>query len=219
MLLEQQGGDLVIRFESEVALTITLQNFSLENLDNLSVATSAAVTVGNLLFASETAIQDQFDVINSDQTLEQVLRPNIVTFLNGLDNITQGLENSDDIIDGQAGNDRLAGLSGNDKLRGGQGNDALWGGTGDDILSGGAGLNQLNGGSGSDQFVLSQLGTAIIQDFVVAEDWLSWENQNALGQISAQLSGQNTVLLYAGQTVATLLNVQVTDITLLFTRT
>jgi Ca2+-binding RTX toxin-like protein len=82
-------------------------------------------------------------------------------FLGDLDNRFRGLKNTNDIIDGQEGDDRISGMSGDDLLRGGigndwlngnKGNDILEGGDGDDILSGGSGKDTLTGGAGVDQF-------------------------------------------------------------------
>ena len=150
MNLTQVGKDLVITFAEVPTLQVTLQNFALENLDNLTTATWASATTGNILFDGQSAIADSFDVTDADQDLAVVLRPNTVTYLNDRDNTTQGFDQSDDQIYAQGGNDTLSGLSGNDTLNGGAGNDLLLGGAGDDILVGGAGNDTLVGGLGSD---------------------------------------------------------------------
>ena len=180
LLITQVGNDLIINFEGVENTEVVLKDFALENLDNLTIETGASLSIGNILFEGESSIQDSIDVINADQNLGSVFRENTVTFLNDLDNNTQGLNNSDDVINGQGGNDTLTGLGGNDTLRGGAGNDTLFGGIGDDylfggadddLLYGGAGNNQLNGGSGSDLFVVSPgEGFDTILDFNVAED-------------------------------------------------
>ena len=150
MLLSQTGSSLVIDFEDIANTTVTLQNFVLENLDNHSTNTGVSLTVGNILFQGDTAIWDSFDVINANATLTQVLRPNFVTFLNDLDNKTNGFDYSNDVINGQGGNDTLRGLGGNDLLRGGEGNDILLGGAGCDILVGQWGDDYLEGGLDDD---------------------------------------------------------------------
>ncbi len=214
LLLEQEGSDLVIKFEGDPSLSVRLKDFSLEQLDNLSVETWASATVGNLQFGnSSTLTQDDFDVINSDQQLEQVVRPNTVTFLNELANRTAGQEGSNDVINGLAGDDYLLGLSGSDQLRGGAGDDWLWGGADDDILSGGVGFNQLNGGSGRDQFMLSSAGTVIIQDFVMGEDWLSFEDIALPAQVSAQVVNRNTLLFDQADLLAVLTGLQSSSLT------
>ena len=169
MLLTQNGTNLEISFEDITNTKVVLQNFNLENLENLSKAHGASVDLGNILFDGQNTNQDSYDVLNADATPTTV-RSNAVTFLNDLNNTVTGLDNSNDVINGQGGNDRLDGRSGNDLLRGGMGNDTLIGGLGNDTLVGGDGDDTLNGygttvsndsqldtligGSGSDTFVL-----------------------------------------------------------------
>jgi hypothetical protein len=73
-----------------------------------------------------------------------------------------------DHLRGMVGSDELRGHSGNDTLLGGAGSDQLWGlagadslngGTGDDLLSGGTGADTLIGGQGSDRFVFDARST------------------------------------------------------------
>ncbi|MGF1566686.1 MAG: DUF3574 domain-containing protein [Nodosilinea sp.] len=102
-------------------------------------------------------------------------------FLGDLNNRFDGFKNSDDIIDGQGGNDRIRGLSGDDLLRGGAGHDWLNGNFGHDILLGeggndtligGRGIDTLTGGEGHDSFrfnTLRQVGDRIT-DFVAEDD-------------------------------------------------
>jgi Ca2+-binding RTX toxin-like protein len=77
LLLTQNGNDLEITFEgvpySKVVLV--LQNFALENLDNLA-------QVGNILFDGQTSITDSFDVFNANSTQNTIFKKNTVTFLN-----------------------------------------------------------------------------------------------------------------------------------------
>ncbi|WP_442938539.1 beta strand repeat-containing protein [Nostoc sp.] len=146
-LLIQNGNNLEISFDgAEFGSTVFLQNFVLENLDNLA-------QVGNILFYGQTSITDSFDVFNANSTQSTLFKKNTVTFLNELDNNVNGFDNSDDVINGQGGNDKIDGLSGNDLLRGGMGNNTLIGGAGDDTLRAGGyslGSNLLNGGDGND---------------------------------------------------------------------
>jgi Ca2+-binding RTX toxin-like protein len=58
--------------------------------------------------------------------------------------------NQNDILSGDAGDNRIDGGAGNDSLVGGAGNDTLLGGEGDDTLVGGMGSDSLSGGLGSD---------------------------------------------------------------------
>ncbi|MBE8990610.1 calcium-binding protein [Nostoc sp. LEGE 12450] len=145
LLLAQNGKNLEITFETQFLSKIILQNFALENLDNLA-------QVGNILFGGQTSITDSFDVFNANSTQSTIFNKNTVTFLNDLNNNVKGFDNSDDVINGQGGNDIIDGKSGNDLLRGGTGNNTLIGGTGDDSLSANypTGNNLLDGGDGND---------------------------------------------------------------------
>jgi len=60
-------------------------------------------------------------------------------------------DDSANVIDGLAGNDRIWGLDANDDLKGSEGNDTLKGGDGDDTLDGGAGKDRLDGAKGKDE--------------------------------------------------------------------
>ncbi|MEH2233787.1 MAG: hypothetical protein V7K71_29820 [Nostoc sp.] len=144
--LIQNGNNLKVSFEN-VPNTITLQNFQLENLDNLKAS-------GNILFDGQTNIADSFDVFDANSTQTTLFNKNTVTFLNELNNNITGFDNSADVINGQGGDDIIDGKSGNDMLRGGAGNDTLVGGAGNDTLVGNAGANSffnlsdLNGTNG-----------------------------------------------------------------------
>lgn len=162
MLLNQDESDLFITFEGVDETGVILEDFTLKNLDNLTTLTGASADIGNILFDGQTETEDSFDVVDAGQKLDRVFNQNSVTFLNDLDNNTQGFNNSDDVINGQGGDDILMGQSGDDLLRGGAGSDTLVGALGNDTLG---------GGSGSDQFVLEVgAGTDTILDFTISED-------------------------------------------------
>lgn len=183
MLLTQEGNNLVISFEGVSDTRVVLENFNLENLDNLRRVTGASVDIGNILFDGQVAIQDNFDVFNANWQQNRIFNRNSVTFLNNSSNNINGLGGSNDVINGQGGNDTIDGLGGNDLLRGGfgndrifggQGNDYLAGGDGNDLLNGGVGQNTFLGGDGSDRFVLSNAGGPnTILDFVHAQDLIA----------------------------------------------
>jgi RTX calcium-binding nonapeptide repeat (4 copies) len=214
MKLTQVGKDLVITFETAPTLRVTLQNFALENLDNLTIATWASATTGNILFDGQDAIADSFDVINAKQDLAVVLRPNTATYLNDRDNQTQGFENANDQIHGQGGNDRLSGLSGDDTLDGGDGNDVLLGGDGNDILVGGMGTDILAGGAGSDRFVLKpNTGVDVIQDFQLGVDRIQLLEGLQPSQLAIVQDGNNTRLEFNHQPLAILIGVQAIQLT------
>ncbi|MDZ8258546.1 calcium-binding protein [Nostoc sp. ChiQUE01b] len=158
LLLTQNGNDLEITFEGKGRAKVFLQNFALENLDNLA-------EVGNILFDGQTTITDSFDVFNADSTQSTIFNKNTVTFLNDLDNNVNGFDNSDDVINGQGGDDLIDGKGGNDVLRGGvAGNDTLIGSAGDDTLSGSdsSGNKLLNGGDGNDFLSVSNSSTELL---------------------------------------------------------
>ncbi|MBN3959924.1 calcium-binding protein [Nostoc sp. NMS8] len=148
--LTQNGNNLEITFENVPNSKVILQNFKLENLDNLP-ATSSQPAIGNILFDGQTSITDSFDVFDANSTQTSLFNKNTVTFLNDIDNNIMGFDNSNDVINGQGGDDTIDGKSGNDLLRGGAGNDTLIGGEGNDTLDGGVGNNTLDGGSGDDR--------------------------------------------------------------------
>jgi hypothetical protein len=176
MLLTQNGADLSITFNGVANTEVILQNFSLQNLDNLVTGSGSYVTTGNILFDGDTQIQDSFDVISAAEQPGSVAKANTTTFLNDLNNYTKGKENSNDVINGQGGNDTLLGLSGNDILRGGDGNDRLDGGLGNDTLTGGA---------GRDVFVLKKgNGSDTITDFTHGEDFLGLAGGLTFSQLS-----------------------------------
>ncbi len=149
LLLTQKGSNLEITFENVASTKVILQNFKLENLDNLP-ANSSRPAIGNILFNGQTSIADSFDVFNANSTQSNLFNKNTVTFLNDLDNNITGFDNSDDVVNGQGGNDKIDGKSGDDLLRGDTGNDTLIGGAGNDSLIGGEDNDFLDGGTGND---------------------------------------------------------------------
>ncbi|MEH2058871.1 MAG: hypothetical protein V7K97_22490 [Nostoc sp.] len=170
--LTQNGNNLEVSFENVASTKVTLQNFELENLDNLP-ATSSQPAIGNILFDGQTSVTDSFDVFNANSNQSNLFNKNRVTFLNDLSNNITGFDNSNDVINAQGGNDNIDGKGGNDLLRGGAGNDILIGGVGNDTLDGGAGNDVLIGSAGADSFVYntsddfdsSTVGIDIISDF------------------------------------------------------
>ncbi|MHC5767539.1 MAG: hypothetical protein ACYTXI_18310 [Nostoc sp.] len=174
--LTQNGNNLEVTFENVANTKVTLQNFLLENLDNLP-ASSSISALGNVLFNEQTRITDSFDVINANSTQTSIWNKNTVTFLNDLNNNIAGFDNSNDVINGQGGNDIINGNSDNDLLRGGSGDDILIGGEGNDTLVGGVNNDILVGGAGADTFlyntdvafVRTDIGQDAIADFNSSE--------------------------------------------------
>ncbi|MFW9264513.1 cadherin-like domain-containing protein, partial [Nostoc sp. CALU 546] len=162
--LTQNGDNLELTFLDAASTKVTLQNFQLENLDNLP-------TTGNILFDGQTSVTDSFDVFNANSTQTNLFNKNTVTFLNDLNNNIAGFNNSNDVINGQGGNDIINGNSGDDLLRGGSGDDILIGGEGNDTLVGGRGNDILIGGVGADFFLYNSnaVGIDTIADFNSSE--------------------------------------------------
>ncbi|MEH2182932.1 beta strand repeat-containing protein [Nostoc sp.] len=154
--LTQNGNNLELTFEGVANTKVILQNFQLQNLDNLPAST-ARPAIGNILFGEfdeQPFIGDSFDVINANSTQTTLFNKNTVTFLNDLNNNITGFDDSNDVINAQGGNDSIDGLSGNDLLRGGTGDDTLVGGSGNDTLVGGTGDDTFVGGTDYDSFIV-----------------------------------------------------------------
>ncbi|MEH2211128.1 MAG: calcium-binding protein [Nostoc sp.] len=182
LLLLQNGNDLEITFEGNTNTVVILENFKLENLENLK-ASGGKPAIGNILFDGQNSITDSFNVLDSNSTDTSLGIKNTVTFLNDLNNNITGLEDSNDVVNGQGGNDKIDGLSGNDLLRGGTGNDTLIGGAGNDTLIGGTGNdslvgnNLLSGGYGNDYLSISGYRSFSYPDY----------------DYNSRLSGKNTL--------------------------
>jgi Ca2+-binding RTX toxin-like protein len=200
----------VLSFAGNTDTQVTLKNFHLENLDNLSKSTGAAIDLGNLRFDGQTRELDSFDVVNADATVSLIFNRNTVTFLNDRDNTTSGFDRSNDVINAQGGNDQITGLSGDDLLRGG---------AGDDVLDGGLGNDRLTGDAGHDRFVLAAgNGTDTITDFTVGQDLLALAGGLSVGQLTiAQGTGADVgnTLIRTGSSelLAVLTGVQASTIT------
>ncbi len=170
--LTQNGNNLELSFGDAASTKATLQNFQLENLENLP-ANGSRPAIGNILFDGQTSVTDSFDVFNANSTQTNLFNKNTVTFLNELNNNVAGFDNSNDVINAQGGNDIINGNSGDDLLRGGAGDDILIGGQGNDTLVGGRGNDVLIGGVGADfflyntnaEFTATAVGIDTITDF------------------------------------------------------
>ncbi|MEH1815655.1 MAG: choice-of-anchor D domain-containing protein [Nostoc sp.] len=138
--LTQNGSNLEVTFGNVANTKVTLQNFKLENLDNLAASTTRPA-IGNIIFDGEASVTKSFDVIAANSTPTYISTANTVTFLNDLNNNISGFYSSNDVINGQGGNDTINGSGGDDLLRGGNGNDLLIGGQGNDTLVGGIGAD------------------------------------------------------------------------------
>ncbi|MDZ8108039.1 MAG: calcium-binding protein, partial [Nostoc sp. DedQUE12a] len=161
LLLTQNSTNLEITFEGVAGTKIVLNNFKLENLENLK-ASGNTPAIGNIIFDGQSSIVDSFNVLDANSTETTIGIKNTVTFLNDLNNNITGLNDSNDVINGQGGSDVINGLSGDDLLRGGSGNDILIDRAGNDTLIGGEGIDFLDvefstgnkildGGAGNDE--------------------------------------------------------------------
>ncbi|MEH2332371.1 beta strand repeat-containing protein [Nostoc sp.] len=168
--LTQNGNNLEVTFEKVAFTKVTLQNFKLENLDNLPESGSRPA-LDNIEFDGQTNIVHSFDVFDANSTQTSLFNKNTVTFLNDLNNNITGFDNSADVINGQGGDDIIDGNSGNDLLRGGVGNDTLVGGAGNDTLVGSAGadpffnLSDLNGTNG---FIINGIAAVDSSGYLVS---------------------------------------------------
>ncbi|MEH1786751.1 MAG: choice-of-anchor D domain-containing protein [Nostoc sp.] len=161
--LTQNGNNLEVTFEDVANTKVTLQNFQLENLENLA-ASKTQSAIGNIIFDGQASVSDSFDVINANSTQTSIFNTNSVTFLNDLNNNVTGFDNSNDVINGQGGNDTINGNGGNDLLRGGAGNDLLIGGQGNDTLVGGIGADSFIYNTDA-AFTSAAVGIDAIADF------------------------------------------------------
>jgi Ca2+-binding RTX toxin-like protein len=102
-------------------------------------------------------------------------------------------DDSENLVYGYQGTDKISSLAGNDSLWGGSDNDDLDGGTGDDELYGGEGSNTLVGGAGNDLFAIGvDQGVNRITDFVKGEDVIGLTGSITADQLSISNQG-NTV--------------------------
>ncbi|MEH1777769.1 MAG: choice-of-anchor D domain-containing protein [Nostoc sp.] len=161
--LTQNGNNLEVTFEDVANTKVTLQNFQLENLENLA-ASKTQSAIGNIIFDGQASVSDSFDVINANSTQTSIFNTNSVTFLNDLNNNITGFDNSNDVINGQGGNDTINGNGGNDLLRGGAGNDLFIGGQGNDTLVGGIGADSFIYNTDA-AFTSAAVGIDAIADF------------------------------------------------------
>ncbi|WP_371260833.1 calcium-binding protein, partial [Myxosarcina sp. GI1] len=212
LILTQNDKDLELTFKGVADTKVILSDFNLEQLDNLPSG------IGNILFDGQPEITDSFDVLDAEQIRSRVFNFNTATFLNDLDNILQGFNKSNDVINAQKGNDVLLGRSGDDVLRGNSGDDLLLdGGSGSDRLDGGKGNDGLFGGIGADEFVLKKgAGTDTIFDFQVGIDSLILAGGLDFNKltIGTNENGTKISLSETKEVLATLIGVDASNLTM-----
>ena len=178
---------LLASSNGEVTLTA---NPDYEIKSSYSFTVVATDTSGN---ASEQVVTLGINDVDDPTVITVVIRGN------SLNNILTGTINTQNVINGDGGNDSLTGAnlkdtllggsgndtligneendfldggSSNDSLLGGTGNDILTGGSGNDTLIGGNGADNISGGSGLDLFLYQSpnQGEDRITDFSLTED-------------------------------------------------
>lgn len=130
----QQGNDVVLTLSPDSS--VTLQNFTLSNLDASDFAGVRLPT------STPPARPEQPSQPSQPERGREIDGTSAANTLNG------GAGN--DEIDGYGGDDRLFGNGGNDEIDGGTGNDSLFGGDGNDDLAGELGNDRIEGGAGND---------------------------------------------------------------------
>ncbi len=96
-----------------------------------------------------------------------------------------------DVIYGNATDDKIEGQGGNDALDGGAGKDVIDGGAGDDLIAGGAGSDNILGGDGND-VVFSAMGMAAPQRVGPNDGWTPTV-ANSMGPAGSQDSAPDVV--------------------------
>jgi len=110
-----------------------------------------------------------------------------------------GQDNKDNSLRGTTNNETISGLGGDDQLMGKEGDDTLIGGLGND---------RLNGDEGKDVFVLAAgHGQDRIRDFENGTDSLGLIGGLSYSNLEFVSQGQNTLINFRGETLATLLRV------------
>ncbi|MEH1927871.1 beta strand repeat-containing protein [Nostoc sp.] len=206
--LTQNGKNLEVTFEDTSNTKVILQNFQLENLDNLP-ASYSRLAIGNILFDGQTSIADSFDVFDANSTQTNLFNKNTVTFLNDLNNNITSFYDSNDVINGQGGDDIIDGKGGNDLLRGDTGNDTLIGGTGNDTLVGGAGNDVLTGGAGADRFLYNT--SAAFNGAAIGLDTISDFNSSEADKIVLDKTTFSAIASVAGNGFSNVNDFQVTN--------
>lgn len=133
--IEQQNGDLVLRFNSGDACTV-------------------------VRYASDAYLFERIDLFRFADGVEWRL-PDIMARIKPSlpsqgDDILAGKSKATNRIEGLAGNDLIRGGDLEDHLSGDNGHDALFGGDGDDWLRGGRGRDLLVGGAGRDHYLFAR---------------------------------------------------------------
>lgn len=129
------------------------------------------------------------------------------------DNLLFGNGGNDSFTTG-AGNDSIFAGSGNDIISTGAGNDLIYGNGGDDVFDAGTGSDRVFAEAGSDTFVLNAgQGQVDIYNYGI-NDVFSLGASLTGSSVDVSASNGNTVLSSGNDVLATLLGVQVSQITI-----
>lgn len=125
-----------------------------------------------------------------------------------------------DIIRGGYGNDSIYASEGRNDVYGGDGNDIIYTGSGNDYIQGGYGNDDIWLGGGYDKVVLTQYGngTDTINNFQDGQTTFalgdtSTTSSFTFSQLTIAQSGNNTLINFGSDTLATLIGVQASNIT------
>ena len=204
IILEKDGGDLIIRLRSNSDHSIRVEGqFSGKNptIEALSFANGFSIALSNLIIGTD--VDDQ--LVGTD-------RDDGILGKGGRDSILG--EGGNDFLDGGPGNDVIYGGSGHDVIHGSGENDLLSGDSGDDILIDGTGNDLLIGDTGHDVFVIGhQEGDRdTIVDFEPGKDtinlsahgrsFISVKQMKYFGDRVTQIGADVAITLADGQILA-----------------
>ena len=140
------GGQDVLRFTDIASTEVTVSRVN-NNLGLRVPATNQSFALWYYFNASKTLAAIEFSDAVSWTSSDIAA---LLLLGDDSDEVIEGYEGLDNIIDGRGGNDTLSGKSGNDTITGGDGDDTLFGNDGDDILNGGNGTDSIYGEYGDD---------------------------------------------------------------------
>ncbi|ASF46924.1 beta strand repeat-containing protein [Methylovulum psychrotolerans] len=190
------SGHDVVKFTDRVAADIA----SVSRVNNdliLGFGNSNSLVLSDY-FYSNNYHQEQFQFSDGTLWAWADIEPKVLHATAGNDTL-RGYDDSDDTLNGLAGNDVLLGGAGNDTLNGGDGNDALYGGYGDDVLNGGAGNDTMQGEYGDDTYWVDSALDSIYEDSNRGNDSV-YSSVNFNLQTSDHYALENLILLTGAQT-------------------
>ena len=140
-----------VRFEQDLGVLDSLLRATL--LENTQITAEDSLGESDTANASDLADADALNSLDggSDDIQEGDSGNNNIVGTTGTDRLY-----------GYAGNDTIDGDAGNDLIRGGAGDDSITGGDGSDVIFGGGGADDISGGAGSDLMVVPDAGFAAV---------------------------------------------------------